>query len=64
MSSATEPLSPNSAPIASVPEVRKLELLRHYQYHVAPWVGTEYDSAMSDISFSNISCLISLISVI
>ncbi|KAG2415120.1 hypothetical protein HFD88_006311 [Aspergillus terreus] len=38
MSSATEPLSPNSAPIASVPEARKLELLRHYQYHVAPWL--------------------------
>ncbi|KAL5364666.1 hypothetical protein BJX96DRAFT_188014 [Aspergillus floccosus] len=36
--SATEPFSPNAAPIASVPETRKLELLRHYQYHVAPWL--------------------------
>ncbi|KAL4895781.1 hypothetical protein BDV59DRAFT_199768 [Aspergillus ambiguus] len=38
LSSTAEQLSTNLVASTVVSEARKLELLRHYQYHVAPWL--------------------------
>lgn len=37
---APQQLSPRTVPFSPFPEARKVELLRHYLYHVAPWVSS------------------------